>query len=350
MVLLLRQDEMRGLVSLTEAVEACETGFRQWAQNPNVGELRRRVAVPSGARTLLHHGASPESRALGICVHCEAVRVDPDGRQRFSAMGSPVRVVYDSETAELRAILIGEPYPAEFPDTHSLVGMPTAAASIFGTKLLARPDSSDVAVLGSGTQAKYHLGAMNAVFPLERVRVYSPTPENREKFAAEMQQALNIDVEATDSAQRAVTDADVVLLATDTTVPVLDGDWLASGAHVTSIVWSSTYAQKRRELDDRTLQRASVVATNSLEQVNADEGADLYDTVQLGILEPSKLIDIGQLIRNEVAGRTSADQISVFKNCAFWGIADQVIADKLLHRARERGLGVEIETPAAHYP
>jgi len=348
-VLILTPDDMRGLVSIGEAIDAFESAFNDWARNQPPGGLRQRVHAPSGARILLHQGLAYSADALGIAVHCEMVHVADDGRQRFSTMGSPVRVIYDADTARLRAILIGELYPEELPSSHAVVGLPTAAASAVGTKLLARPDATTLGLLGAGTQARYHLVASNHIRPLERVRVYSPTQASREGFASEMQTALGIDVQAVDHPAEAVKDADIVLLATNTNTPVLDGEWLAEGAHVTSIVWSSSPLQKRRELDDTTLRRAAVVATNSLQQVDADQGADLWDTVESGVLSRDKLVDLGELIRGDVPGRSSDEEITVFKNCAFWGMGDQAVASLLVQRAEERGLGTPIDAPVAQY-
>lgn len=349
MVLVLTTDDMRGLISLREAIAAFETAFVDWAHNQPPGGLRQRVHSPSGARILLHQGLAYTADALGIAVHCEMVHVADDGRQRFSTMGSPVRVIYDASTACLRAVLIGEIYPEELPNSHAVVGLPTAAASAVGTKLLARPDATTLGLLGAGTQARYHLVTACHIRPLERVRVYSPTRASREGFASEMQTVLGIDVQAVDHPAEAVKSADIVLLATDTTTPVLDGDWLAEGTHVTSIVWSSSQSQKRRELDDTTLRRAAVVATNSLQQVEADQGADLWDTVESGVLSRDKLADLGQLIRGDAPGRSSAEEITVFKNCAFWGMGDQAVASLLVQRAEERGRGTPIDAPAAQY-
>ncbi len=349
MVLVLTPNDTRGLVSFGDAIDAFETAFRDWARNQPPGGLRQRVHAPGGARILLHQGIAYSANALGIAVHCEMVHVADDDRQRFSTMGSPVRVVFDAESAELRAIVIGELYPEELPDSHAVVGLPTAAASAVGTKLLARQDATTLGLLGAGTQARYHLVASCKIRAIERVRVYSPTRRNREAFAEEMRGVTGIDVQAVDHAEEAVAGADIVMLATDTTAPVLDGAWLAEGAHVTSIVWSSSPLQKRRELDDTTLKRASLVVTNSLEQVAADQGADLWDTVEQGILSRDKLVDLGQLLRGEAPGRSSAEEITVFKNCAFWGMGDQAVASLLVQRAEERGLGTRIEAPVAQY-
>ena len=237
-------------------------------------------------------------------------------------------------------------HPKELPDANSVVAMPTACASMVGTDLLARKDCEVAGIFGAGDQAKLHLLALTCIRPsLRKVRVFSPTRANREKFAAEMTAVLGIEVIAVESAAEVVDGADVIVCATNSNVPVFDGDWLIPGQHVTSIVSSNIglkrrgyIQQMRREIDERTLERADVLMTNVWGQEELDKTAVFWEAS----LDPPniarKIVDSRQVLRGERAGRADNSQITYFKNCAFWGIGAAalggLIYDKLLEQRR----------------
>ncbi|WP_426247133.1 ornithine cyclodeaminase family protein [Nocardioides sp. LHG3406-4] len=272
-------------------------------------------------------------------------------------LGSPVRVSYNLETAELDAIIVGEPYSPEFPTTHANFGIATAAASMVGTKLLAKRDTPLVGVLGSGNQARLHVAALTAVRRIQDVKVYSRNPDRAAAFAAETSEALGLRVTAVSGAEEAVAHSDVVICATNASTPVLDGSWLSPGAHVVSLVTGDSGLQtrghvsrKRRELDDETLRRADVIGTSSVLQVDLDRGADLYDSREKGLFPAEKLVDLGHLMRGEHPGRVNDAQITVFKNSALYGSGDQAITRLLIDKARSRGLGTRINTSPGTSP
>jgi alanine dehydrogenase len=177
------------------------------------------------------------------------------------------------------------------------------------------------------------------------VRVFSPTRATREKFAAEMSGVLGIEVIAAESAAEVVDGADVILCATNSNVPVFDGNWLVPGQHVTSIVSSNIGLKKRghviemrREIDERTLERADILLTNVWGQEELDKTAVFWEASLDRPNIARKIVDAGELIRGEKNGRTDASQITYFKNCAFWGIGAAAIGgliyDKLLQQRK----------------
>jgi len=108
MILLLGPEDMNGLVTIKEAVDAMEQGLKVWANNPELSALRRRVHAPSGARVTVHQGAPASAGVTGLLTHCEQVVIHPEGYQTYSVRGRPVRVIYNANNSELLAITIGE--------------------------------------------------------------------------------------------------------------------------------------------------------------------------------------------------------------------------------------------------
>jgi ornithine cyclodeaminase/alanine dehydrogenase-like protein (mu-crystallin family) len=357
MILMLGPEDMNGVITIKEAVDAMEQGLKDWANNPELGALRRRVHAPSGARVTVHQGAPVSAGVTGLLTHCEQVIIHPEGYQTYSVRGRPVRVIYDANNSELLAITIGEVKVKELPDVNNVAVIPTACATAVGVKWLARRDSRRIGILGSRGQARAQLAACKAILPnLEEARVYSPTQENRIRFAAEMTELLDMEVRAVGSAREVVESADVLLSVTNSNVPTFKGDWLAPGVHLCSIVSSNIglkrggfVSRMRREVDDTALRRADIIVCNSKDQERLDEPAVLWEPIQQGVISWDKVWDFEELLSGKVPGRTSDRQISFFKNNAFWGVGDQVIGALLYRRASEKGLGTKLPIDGAEY-
>ncbi|HEY3151265.1 MAG TPA: hypothetical protein VGK65_06340, partial [Candidatus Binatia bacterium] len=236
--LLVCPDEIRGIVTMAEAVEAVRLGFREWGENPHLNAPRRRIHIPTGVRVSVHQGGVPAAKTTGLMTHCEWVKPMAE-EQVYSRLNHPVIVLYDSAEGELKGIIVGEITCAELPSNIAVTGLRTAATSVVGTDLLARPDATSVGIFGAAGQAKNHLLALMQVRQLRSAKVYSRNPENRKKFVDEMGPVTNLNIIPASSAEEAVRGVDIVLTATNSSVPVFDGNWLQAGQHVTTIVGSN---------------------------------------------------------------------------------------------------------------
>ncbi|HEX5607791.1 MAG TPA: ornithine cyclodeaminase family protein [Candidatus Binatia bacterium] len=347
--LLVNPSEIRGIVTMAEAVEAVRLGFREWGENPQLNAPRRRIHIPSGVRVSVHQGGVPAANATGLMTHCEWVKPMAD-EQIYPRLNHPVIVLYDSAEGELKGIIIGEITCAELPNNIAVTGLRTAATSAVGTDLLARPDASRLGLFGAAGQAKNHLLALMQVRSLKDVRVYSRNPANRKKFADEMGPVTKLNITPVDSPEKAVRGVDIVLTATNASVPVFDGNWLEPGQHVTTIVGSNVglvkggfAAAKRREIDDTTLARSHVHGIVSVQQAIQDEQADIYDPVNRGVIRWEQLIEIGEILAGNKEGRTKAEQITFYKNNAGQGVADVALGAAVLEKIRVKHSGVQLQ-------
>ncbi len=343
--LLITPQEIRGIVSMDEAVEAVRTGFREWGENPQLNAPRRRIHVPTGVRVSVHQGGVPAVGATGLMTHCEWVKPMAE-EQVYPRLNHPVIVLYDAAEGELKAIIIGEITCAELPDNIAVTGLRTAATSAVGTDLLARHDASRLGIFGAAGQAKNHLLALMQVRKLREVKVYSRNSENRARFADEMEPITNIKITPVSSPREAVSGMDIILAATNSSVPVFDGNWLEPGQHVTTIVGSNVglvkggfTAAKRREIDDATLARSHVRGIVSVQQAVQDEQADIFDPVNRGVIGWEQLIEIGAILAGREDGRTRADQITFYKNNAGQGVADVALGAKVLEKIKNKKAG-----------
>jgi alanine dehydrogenase len=346
--LLVSPQEIRGIVSMSEAVEAVRLGFREWGENALLNAPRRRIHIPTGVRVSVHQGGVPAAKATGLMTHCEWVK-PMASEQVYPRLNHPVIVLYDSAEGELKGIIVGEITCAELPDNIAVTGLRTAATSAVGTDLLARPDATSLGLFGAAGQAKNHLLALMQVRKLRKVKVYSRNPDNRKKFAEEMAPLTQLDIEPVGSAEEAVRGVDIILTATNSSVPVFDGNWLKPGQHVTTIVGSNVglvkngfAAAKRREIDDATLARSDVHGIVSVEQARQDEQADIFDPVERGVIRWEQLIEIGEILAGKKEGRTKADQITFYKNNAGQGVADVALGAKVLDNVQNKKAGQQL--------
>jgi ornithine cyclodeaminase/alanine dehydrogenase-like protein (mu-crystallin family) len=235
--------------------------------------------------------------------------------------------LYDGRTGVPTAIL----------DASAVTAVRTAAVSGLATRLLARPGASELAILGSGVQAAAHLRAMLAVRDLATVRVYSPNRQHAERLAADG--AGTAAVRVAGSAEEAVRDADVVVLATNSSDPVLRREWLTAGAHLNAIGASHPAA---RELDTATV-AASSLFPDSRESLEAEAGEYRLAVSEGAIAGLAHVrAELGEVAAGMHAGRTSDEEITLFRSLGL-GIEDLAAAEHAVGAARELGLGAEVE-------
>ena len=200
--------------------------------------------------------------------------------------------------------------PLVMMDGRLITEMRTGAVSAVATKLLARPQVSVLAILGSGVQAHSHLGALRQVRTFREVRVWSP--RNARGFAERH------GVAAAESAEEAVRGADAVVVATASKTPVLKGEWLAPGAHINAV---GACRPDWRELDDVTLSRAGIYVESR--EAAMRESGDVIASGQ----EPA---EIGEVLSGTRRGRESREEVTLFKSV---GVAvEDVVAADLVHR------------------
>lgn len=193
----------------------------------------------------------------------------------------------------------------------------TGALGAVAADALARTDAARVAVIGSGRQAWTQLWALTAVRALEDVRVYSPTAEHRESFAARGRRELGLDAAAVDSARQAVRPADIVVLATRSTQPVIETAWLQDGAHVTTV---GPKAITGHETPADLAARAAVLASDSPAQASA------YDEPFFTDRAP---VHLGAILSGDLPGRTREDDMTLYTSTGLAG-SELVLAARLL--------------------
>jgi alanine dehydrogenase len=321
--LFLTSDEVDGLATPAEYVDVVREGYRQRGEGaPALPRQTFRNENPDGKLTN-YSTILPETGAMGGYVYTSG----------FSGPNAWfVTPLFDAESGEPIALIDGA----------SMNPFKTGATGAVAVDALSRDDASTLAVIGSGAQARGQLHATMTVRDFESVRVFSPTTNNRKTFAAEFDDHLDASVEAVDSSEAAVTDADVVITATKAADPVFDGDNLDPGTHVTAM---GQYTPGRRELDTTTIERATYVP-DLRDRVTQDAGSFLA-ALEEGVVDEDHVhAELGEVVAGTAPGRTSDDEITVFDSGGT-GIETVAAGYMLYERALEEEVGTELSIAPA---
>jgi alanine dehydrogenase len=262
MTLILRENDVRLLLSMNVAIDALETAFREWSEGKARNLSRQRIVLQE--RKGVMHMLAGEIDAL-----------DALGFKAYTAFPTGVRFsvnLYSASTGELKAII----------EADWLGQMRTGAASGLATKYLARQDARILGIIGTGGQAATQIEAIIAVCPsIEEVRVFGRDLDRRIAFCESVGRRIERDLLPVNSAEDAVRDADIIATATTSRLPVLQGEWLKPGVHINAV---GSNWHNRREVDTATILKANVIVADSIEQ-NQIEGGDLLIPANEGALQ-----------------------------------------------------------------
>lgn len=316
MTLLISEDEVQELADMNMALSAIEGVLHLHGSGDAINLPRRRL---NGGHTTLQlmGGAIPSADRIGYKAY-----VGGGGATRF------VVNLYRESTGELDAII----------EAGRLGQLRTGAASGVSAKFLAREDASIVGIIGSGYQARTQLEAVAAVRTLTSTRVFSPSACNRKRFAQEMSERLSIDIDPVASGEEACAGAGLIITATNSVEPVIEGHWVAPGCHLMAMGANRLEA---RELDSDLLASIDLIAADDIEQAKFESG-DLVSAVEMGLFAWDSVIRMGDIVAGVRPGRTSLKQRTLFKSLgiAIWDVA---LADMIYRAAIDAGLGTKLD-------
>lgn len=236
-------------------------------------------------------------------------------------------VLLDPETGALAAIM----------DGRYITAARTAAVSAVAVRHLARADARVLAILGSGVQARSHAEALCGLKSFREVRAWSPTPEHLARFVSETGAIEQLPVLAVGNAKDAVRGADVIVLATSSAVPVIQGDWIAPGALVISL---GAHEPGMREMDPPLTAQARVIVDSRAAALV--EAGDIVQGIREGHFTEAHIdAELGEVILGGVPGRRTSEEIVIFKSLGM-AVEDVAAAQLVLARAKEQGIGREI--------
>jgi ornithine cyclodeaminase len=327
-VLILNHADVEALLAMDECIDVMAGALAALARGQVHMPLRMVVRPPEAAGLLAlmpAYVATPRGEPF-FGLKAIAVFHDNPAHGKDAHQGGVL--LFSGETGELLALMNGS----------AITAIRTAAVSGLATRLLAREDAGELALVGAGVQARTHLAALHCVRPLRRVRVASRKPEHAGAFAAELGPRYPFPIEPVASAEQAVRGADLVVLATTSSEPVIRREWIAPGAHINAI---GAYSPSAREVDSATVAAARVYVDRR--ESAAAEAGDLLIPLGEGVIGPEHVVaELGEVVTGSRPGRTAPDEITLFKSLGL-PIEDLASAEFLYRRARERGAGSWVE-------
>jgi ornithine cyclodeaminase/alanine dehydrogenase-like protein (mu-crystallin family) len=314
LVLILSEDDVRGILDIGEAIEAIEKATIYQAEGRAFVNPRNRIYVGSYAL----HAMSSAIEAMGVA-----------GLKAY--LSTPSRTVfaillYSLEKSELIAIIEGD----------ILSRIRTGAASAVATKHLARRGSSTLGIIGSGRQAYTQATAISHVIRPDKIYIYSPNREHSERLASKLSD-LGLQARVAGSHEEVMRRSDVISTATNSREPFIRGEWVVEGVHI-NLVGSNH--PSRSEAHPEVFSKAGLVVTDSKAQAEKESG-DLLNAVKHGVIGWDRIHELWEVVSRRIA-REGDEEVTIFKShgIALWDIA---VAKIVYDKARREGAGREIE-------
>jgi len=330
-VLVINQAEVARLLPMGECITVMEEALAALARGEALVPLRQVVMLPNGLGALAAMPAYAEPlKAIGVKV----ITVFPGNRGTGFDSHQGAVLLFEVGHGSLKAIV----------DASEVTAIRTAAVSAVATRLLAREGAGDLAILGSGVQARTHLEAMLIIRAIKRVRVWSPTPEHAKAFAERESRRHGVEIRPMGSARGAVSDADLICTATSSREPVLKGDWVAPGAHINAVGASSKTA---RELDTAAAKQARWYVDRRESALN-EAGDFLIPKAEGAIRDDHIRGEIGEVLLGTVPGRQTPREITLFKSLGL-AVEDLAAVHLVYRKAVEQGLGTWVELGGARH-
>ncbi len=323
----LTRSDVESLLTINDAIDAVEEGFRQLALG-NV-QMPQRLATTIPPHNGLHLSMPAfVDREPGILT-TKIITVYPDNpAKHIMPMIQGVLMLYDAENGELLALM----------DAEHLTAMRTGAASGVATKALARSDASFVTLFGAGAQAGAQLAAICAVRPVEHAFVVTRTGWHDVAFCLQMEAKLGIEVTPAEDPRAAVESSDIICTATNSFMPVVNGNWVQDGTHINAV---GAYTSSMRELDTSTIQFARVFVDDHA--AAKTEAGDILIPIEAGEIHYDHVVgELGDVLLDRLPGRRHETDITIFKSVGL-AMQDAVTAQKVFARAVDEGIGQDVE-------
>lgn len=325
-ILILDSSQIRELLLMTDCIELMADALSALARD-EVHQPLRTIIRPPNAKGLMGLMPAYRSGARGafglkaICVFPENPAQGKDAHQGAVAL-------FSRETGELLALM----------NASEITAIRTAAVSAVATRLLARDDSQQLAIIGAGVQARTHIAALSCVRPIKHARVAARNKDHAQQLAREMQPNFQFPIEPVDTNEAAVRGADLIVTATSSHEPVINRDWVSPGAHINAI---GTHSPSSREIDSATMAAARIFVDRRESALN--ESGDYLLAAKEGVVTPESIIgEIGELLSQAKSGRTSVDEITLFKSLGL-AIEDVASAEYLYQKALSQSRGTWVE-------
>ncbi len=321
-------DDVRKALPMPVAIEAMRQAFSALSAGHAVMPQRIHMDIER------HQGISllmPAyiNDAVGEALALKVVSLFPGNAARGLAMIQAGVLVLDPHTGRPVALMEGA----------SLTAIRTAAACGAATDILARPESHVAAIFGAGVQARTQLQAICCVRPIETAWIYDNQPGRAETLVAELagRDGICADLRPATAPAEALAEADVVCTATTAAEAVFDDADVRDGTHINAV---GSFKPHMREIPPETVMRALVVVDSRPDAL--EEAGDIIQPINDGLITADHIhAELGELVLGHKPGRTSPEQITLFKSVGV-AVQEAAAARAALMTAQQAGLGTVV--------
>lgn len=321
-VRILSQREVTALLPMGECIAVMDAVLRTLSSGGATLPLRTMLRVPEGGGIF---GLMPAHLTSPAALGLKAIAVFPGNEGSALDSHQGLVLLFDPDSGAPIAIM----------DASSITAIRTAAVSAVATRAMARRGAGDLAILGSGVQARSHLQAMAEVCRLRRVRAWSPNADRLAGFIAWAETTMGIAVERAAGPGEAGSGADVICTATSASSPIVGSAWVQDGAHINAVGSSIPTA---RELDTETVVRGRLVV-DRLESALNEAGDFLIPRAEGAIADAHIAGELGDVLLGRVQGRTAQSDVTIFKSLGI-AVEDLAAAHHVLRKAEAAGVGI----------
>ena len=295
--LFINNEKIASLLPMNECIEVMEKMFCSLAAGECLQPLRNIMMLPDRSGVMgMMPGHSAKLDVMGIKV----ITVFHANSETGLPSHQGIVILFDAKNGT----------PLMFFDALEITAIRTAAASAVATKILSRKNSSTLAIIGSGEQAKRHIESILLVRNIKQVYLWSRNPQNAKELAEKTISKYSIPVTTTATVKEAIMNADIVCTVTASKEPVVAGEWIAAGTHINAV---GSSVRSARELDTAAIIKSKLFADRYESLFN--EAGDFLIPRNEGIVTDEDVkAEIGEVLLGIKKGRESDDEITLFKS------------------------------------
>jgi len=321
---LLTEQQVHSLLPLNDLITAMESALAKFSGGEVLQPMRSVLTV---GPTKAYYGLMPAYVQSPKSLGAKVVTVFSENHKKGLPSHLATIFLLDPDTGSLIALM----------DGRYITEARTAAVSAVSARFLAKANAGRLAIIGSGVQARSHLEALQHVRQIKDVRIWSPRPESRQQFVDDMSPRVPVPIVASESAEAAVRDADLIVLATSSKTPVIKSAWVGRGAHVMCV---GACRPDQREMAPELVQRGRLYVDSRAAALV--ESGDVAMNIAEGFFDASHVRgEIGELVLGRAPGRKNDADVTIFKSLGM-AVEDVVAADLVFRRASETGAGTEL--------
>lgn len=324
--LLIKKEEAAKLIDIKDVIGAVEEGYKAFNSGKVIQPEYMGINIPGTTGEIdFKAGYCAQNETVSLKASSGGFNDNPVKYGVPSGMGTVL--VFDSKTCALKCVMDGS----------LITGYRTGAAGAISIKYLARKNSTEVASIGTGNQARMQLRAAVNVIDIKKIHAWDSIEENAVKFKNDIEKELNIPVVIENSKKEAVEKADIIISTTRGKGSLIEASWIKSGTHIVAV---GADQKGKQEYEPEIFKNAKIVC-DSISQC-VEKGETQHPVAKGIILKNDIYAEIGEILNGTKKGRENDEEITIFDTTGM-AVQDNVMADMIYKKAVENKMGTYFE-------